>query len=70
MVSSPCCPPCGLGGASQCAPPRSCPGQQKASGGEIRTPLGHQLTVSGGGGAAEGKERMLFDYIFRCLQSS
>ena len=70
MVSSPCRPPRGLGGASQCAPPRSGPGRQKASGGEIRTPVGHQLTAPGGGEAAEGRERMLFDYIFSCLQSS
>lgn len=38
LVSSPCRPPCGLGGASQGAPPWSSPGEQKAGGGEARTP--------------------------------
>lgn len=38
-MSSPCRPPCGLGGASECAPPESSPRERKASGGDI-APLG------------------------------
>lgn len=66
MVSSPCCPPCELGGASYYVRPRSSLREQKVSDSEICTLLGHQLTALGGGGSCRGRGCCLITFSAVC----